>query len=189
MRTCTVLTLSTLLFWVGGRNALLAQGKAKGKADPAANPSQATPFSTVVRGHFNNWDRNGDGKLTTEEILEAMANPHIKGDAAAAVAALRSIERYAYFRYDKKMPPFTLEDLKRYEAASPDQRRKKFRARGEDLDYYFKELKRKIDQTKRELFPKDAPKVNAVKQGFLGDCFFINQVGAFVHLHPDKVTR
>ncbi len=149
----------------------------------------ATVFSTQVRSHFRFWDLDKDGKLTVEEIHKAMVNPRIKGEAAAAVAALRCIERYAYTRYEKEMPPFTLQALTEYEAADADVRIEKFGARGDDFDAYFKEFKRKIEATPRKLFPQRMPRLEAVKQGYLGDCFFMSMVGAFVAMHPEKVRR
>jgi hypothetical protein len=76
-------------------DAVLAEGKGKAKAAArqTSAPSSPTPFSKVVRARFKKWDLNGDGELTMDEIHKAMANPRIKGDAAAAVAAIRCIER------------------------------------------------------------------------------------------------
>src|SRR5262245_17045163 len=108
MRVFTLLALAAFLFWANERNpnALLAQGKAKAKTKAEAKEPAATPFSTVVRAQFKNWDLNGDGKLTPDEIHDAMARPTVKGEAAAAIATLRCIERYAFTRYEKEMPPF-----------------------------------------------------------------------------------
>src|SRR5689334_19402864 len=119
MRMCLFLVLVALVVGIASSppDAVFAEGKAKVKTASSAPATSVTPFSKVVRTRFKKWDLDGDGKLSLDEIHKAMINPRIKGEAAAAIAAFRCIERYAYFRYDKKMPPFTLADLARYEAA------------------------------------------------------------------------
>jgi hypothetical protein len=117
-----VLTLLLVAINIGNPSALFAQGRGKAKTETAVKEPSPTPFSRVVRAHFKKWDLDSDGKLTTAEIHAAMIRPRIKGDEAAAVAVLRCVERYAYTRYEGEMPPFTLADLKRYEAAGPDGR-------------------------------------------------------------------
>jgi hypothetical protein len=154
MRILTLLALPTLFWWASAcdPNALFAQGKGKPKNNAEAKAPPATPFSTVVRANFASWDLNEDGELTPDEIQDAMTRPRVKGDVAAAIATLRFVERYHYERLEKKMPPFTLEQLQRYEAAVAGKRKLKH-----EFDTYFLESKRKLEQTPRELFPEKLP--------------------------------
>jgi hypothetical protein len=63
---------------------------------PGNAPDQsATPatFAPVVDQCFDQWDGNGDGKLSKEEIEAAVANPKIQGESAAALAAIEKVVR------------------------------------------------------------------------------------------------
>jgi hypothetical protein len=180
MRTLTFLALAVLFCWAAepDSHVVLAQGKGKSAAEAKA-PS-TTPFSMVVRANFNAWDRDKDGKLTDDELDEAVRNPRVKGDAAAAVAVLKHFARDLVDR-KKDVPAFTLDDLEAYEKRSAKPKAK------HKYDEFFTEFKRKLGETSRELFPEKVPKLEAVKQGDLGDCYFMSMLGATVHLHPDKV--
>ena len=45
-------------------------------------------FAEVVQEGFGQWDSNGDGILSKEEIESAATNPKVQGELAAAVATL-----------------------------------------------------------------------------------------------------
>lgn len=156
---------------------VFGQEKKKAKAPP-------TPFTEVVRAHFETWDLDGDGKLTLEEINDAMMRPRFQGDVAVAVATLRSIARYDFEREEKKVRPLTLPQLQRYEAA-----RAAGREVEHDYDKVFKDFQRKLAATPRELFPEKLPRLDAIKQGDVGDCFFMSMFGAMVFMQPEKVCR
>src|SRR4051812_37214128 len=59
----------------------------------SAQPGPRTDFVEQVRLNFRAWDMDGDGRLSPTEIELAVANPNVKGRAAAAVAALRRAVR------------------------------------------------------------------------------------------------
>ncbi len=62
-----------------------------------AEEHPTTPFTAVVRENFAAWDTDHDGRLSRDEIDDAVTNPQIKGGAAAAVAVLKSMQRgYVY---------------------------------------------------------------------------------------------
>jgi hypothetical protein len=154
---------------------------------PVLEPGKPTPFSSIMRKHFNQWAENGE--LTTEKLHKLMVRADIKGEAAAAVASLRAIERYGYTRNQKDMPSLTLDFFKRYEAADERVRIEKFGARGDHIDTYFHEFCRRLQATPRILFPQKDPDLEFVYQGYLGDCFFMSMLGAMVKLHPKKIKK
>lgn len=52
--------------------------------------SQGSPaFAAAVNQNFQQWDLDGDGALSNVELDRALANPELKGDAAAAAVVLR----------------------------------------------------------------------------------------------------
>ncbi len=82
------------------------------------------------------------------------------------------------------MPPWTLKALEQYERTG-------LRPKEEDKHEYdrvFKMYQRKLAVTPRALFPGDAPpSLHAIKQGDIGDCWFMCVIAAYAKLHPDKV--
>jgi hypothetical protein len=46
-------------------------------------------FSETVKKNFKQWDLDGDGALSNVELDKALANPELKGEAAAAAVVLR----------------------------------------------------------------------------------------------------
>jgi hypothetical protein len=185
----TFVVLAALACWWSERDSaiLFAQAKADAKAD-----ARTTPFTAVVRAHFSAWDTDKNGRLTLNEVDAMFTNPRIKGDEAAAVAVIKYLARnYIDGQIDKGakdptagLPPFTLEQLDAYEGKSAKAAKK-----GKLLKYdqWFAAYQQRIKNTPRDLFPDGLPKLEAVVQGDLGDCYFINMVGAMVHRHPKKV--
>lgn len=52
--------------------------------------SQGSPaFTETVKRNFKQWDLDGDGALSNLELDKALANPELKGEAAAAAVVLR----------------------------------------------------------------------------------------------------
>ncbi len=47
-------------------------------------------FSDAVLANFDAWDTNHDGVLDDSELARAVQDPTVKGDSAAAAAALKS---------------------------------------------------------------------------------------------------
>ena len=50
-------------------------------------------FAEVVRAHFAEWDLNRDGRLEAQEIDRLMNRHTIRGEEAAALAAIKRRER------------------------------------------------------------------------------------------------
>ena len=154
--------------------------------------SSGEAFASVVELNFSQWDINGDGVLSKDEIEDAATNPKIKGEAAAAVATLVHLTRNTKF----VIPPLT----KKYLTEKPAKEPRNSEAAGEPVESddsdsakappfqrAFHNYLRKIKQTSRELFPQGSPMFDAVHQGQLGDCPFVSTVGALVYRNPSAV--
>ncbi len=158
-----------------------------------AQDTAPTPFPLVVKQNFNEWDINGDGVLSKEEIVAALSNRKVQGESAAAIVAIARVVRSDEYN----LPPLT----KEYLVNSP---LKKPKSSDEDNDSedasskpvksneppvfqhrYLAALKR-IQNTSRKLFPQKLPSLEAIHQG-LGDCTFVSTVGAMVHRDPEAV--
>ncbi len=70
--------------------------------------ADAPPLAQVIQKGFPVWDIDHDGLLTLDEINLALANPEVRGEEAAAVAA---IYRAARSKSHPMQPPFSLDVL------------------------------------------------------------------------------
>jgi len=149
-------------------------------------------FADVVQAHFEQWDSNGDGVLSKEEIERVAANPKTKGEEAAAIATL------VHFTRNSKLAlaPFTKEFLTQKTANEPASSDSQSGLAEDDnvaktktLDFQkrFHRNLQKINHTSRELFPQKLPSFDAVHQGNIGDCPFVSTVGALVYRSPTTV--
>lgn len=151
-------------------------------------------FTQVVNQYFSQWDINGDGKLTPDEIDAAMSNPKIHGEAAAAIAAIEQVVRGNKYT----LPPITKDYLvssplresftsdEQTDSADDVSKMEKFNHAPAFQPRYF-EAMRKLRDTSRELFPQGLPSFGATHQGKLGDCPFVSTVGAMVYRNPSAV--
>lgn len=146
-----------------------------------AGRAESTPSSFLeqLKIHFAKWDLDGNGELSPGEIERAVANPDVKGDAAAAAAALRRGSRNKKLN-EKKL---TVDEFTR---AVP---RPKDAKDLPDFDSLFAAAQKRIQSAKRELFVSGLPQLNTLHQGKLGDCFCLAPLGALVHRDPDAVKK
>ena len=145
-------------------------------ADPEArgpSPATADPrFLQEVEKHFRAWDRDGSGHLSVDEIELAVHDPRIKGTAAAAAASLRRA-----VRAHKELAPLTLAKIdgpKGREGRPP-------------YEAMFATALAKIGRAPRELFTADAPRVDRLAQGRLGDCFLLVSLGTLAARDPERL--
>ena len=138
-----------------------------------------SPFLEQVRKHYAAWDTDHDGQLSAKEIELTVTNPAVKGDAAAAIVALRRV-----IRADRTRHALTLAEI---EAAIP------YRSGQEpplpQFAEKFASAQARIAQTPRELFVSDEPRLDTLSQGRLGDCFLLAAVGSCVHRDPQRIVR
>jgi hypothetical protein len=154
---------------------------------PASAPPQT--FAGVLQKNFKQWDGNGDGVLSKEEIEAAATNPDTKGEDAAAAATLVHFSRNSKLA----LPSFTLDFLTQkagHEPAGEDTSTGQMEdgtAKTPNFQKAFNVYLRKITGTSRELFPQNLPSFDAVHQGNIGDCPFVSTVGALVYRNPAAV--
>lgn len=135
-------------------------------------------FLEQVTQHFAAWDGDSDGTLSVAEIDKAAANPEVKGNAAAALAALKRASRSPSFKH----PELNQERIKEFATK-----------RGADMPdltgMYGQGVSRLAKLTKRELFAGGPPQLNTIHQGRLGNCFCLAPLGAVVHHRPEAIVE
>src|SRR5271157_1483694 len=62
--------------------------------DASAKSGPPSTFAQVVNQYFSQWDSNGDGALSKDEIKAAVSNPKFHDEAAAAIAAIEKVVRH-----------------------------------------------------------------------------------------------
>ena len=158
-----------------------------------AQDTAPTPFPEVVNQNFSQWDNNGDGVLSKDEIIAALSNRKIHGESAAAIVAITKVVRSDKYN----LPPLTKgylvnSPLKKAKSSDTDPDSENETSKPEKLNHppafqrlYLSHMKR-LQSTSRDLFPQNLPSLSAIHQG-LGDCTFVSTVGAMVHRDPDAV--
>ena len=149
---------------------------------PAALSPVAQKFLAAVRANFPQWDLNHDGVLTREEIEIDMQNPRIVGEAAAALAALKIGSTKSNHLADTRT--FTPADIDAVERQLAERQKL-----DPNFVRYFAAGLKKLDEQPRQLFVDGAPQLNAIRQDFTTDCYFLSAVGAVAHLNPQTIVR
>jgi hypothetical protein len=167
----------------GAQAAALRPTTAAGSGATAVKPAAPTSgWATVARARFSTWDRNGDGFISRAEANSLMLDPRITGAEAAAVAALhKAIEDLEELSNDElgdENDGLSRTDLAAYEAG---------KQRGVDLSYT--NGRSRIAGQSRVLFPNGAPTLSALRQGGLGDCYFLAALGSVIARDPMAVVR
>lgn len=140
----------------------------------AAPPSE---FASEVQAGFSVWDSNRDGLLTPNEVEWQIADPRVKGRAAAALAA---IQTYQSGSDGKKRPLLRDTLLREATAETAKEVQPPFEPR-------FADALARIERANRVLFGPGAPGLDDVRQGHIGDCFFVAVVGAVADRRPSDV--
>lgn len=140
-------------------------------------PRPIPPFATEVEANFKAWDLNGDGTVSFEETTRLVPRDTFRDTAAAALAAVhlgqrRGVTRNAAFPRDVLL------------AATPSSST----VRPHFELYYFAALAH-IRSTNRTLFAGGGPTLAAVRQGPLGDCYFVATLGAMINRNPKDLDR
>lgn len=155
--------------------SLLGAAVADTPPAPTKQEMQATAFVATLSSHFAAWDANKDGLLQTTELAATISNASVVGDEAAAVAAVKRASRTKGFT-----TPLTLENLQKLSLAAPAKDQPNF---GE----MFEGGRKKIAAADKQLFPQGTPKLEALHQGKLGDCFCLAPLGAMLRRDATQV--
>jgi len=162
--------------------------------DLPGQSTQPVSFADAVKENFSQWDSNGDGQLSLDEVNAALANPKIKNESAAAIVAIEKVIR----GHKYKLPPLT----KDYLVASPLKENAKSKEEADSADdeskaatfnhepsfqQRYEKAMMKLRETSQELFPQSLPSFTATHQEALGDCPFVSTVGAMVYRNPADI--
>ncbi len=162
---CRLLPLITLL-------ALASASEAQTAQDAATQRMVET-----VMTNFSTWDSNGDGRLDAKEMTHFLQDPGVKGEAAAAVAALKasldSDERH-------RLPALVL-------TRDCFQNNEVVLAR---LTAAFKASETRLQSAAgKPVFTAEGPAFAGVMQLDHGDCYLIAATGAIVAHDPKGISR
>ena len=134
-------------------------------------------FLATTEECFAGWDTDHDGTLSAAEVDAAVADPSVKGPAAAAIAAIKRAVRDPKY----KVPALTLGNLRDLLAAPAAADRP-------DLQRMFALANSRLSAlTARTLFPSP-PRLDTIHQGRIGDCFTLAPLGAMVNRDPAAVV-
>lgn len=151
--------------------------QARDEENPAAGDRQR--FLAVLTKNFTAWDADHDGLLSTSEINHLVESADVRGEDAAAVAALKRASRSRMV----KLPSFTLEHLETLAKAQPLEKGMP------DLPAMFGGSLQRIAKTKRELFSAEGPRIETIRQGRMGNCFSLAPLAALAHERPEYVRE
>lgn len=129
------------------------------------SPVEAS-FAEVMKALFCAWDGDQDGILNRVEIDAALADPKIKGDAAAALAVMKRVNRSKTW----SSIPLTIEGVADMRPAKG----------APDLASMFNDGRKRIAAARRELFVAGAPNVISLHQGKMGNCFSLAPLGCML---------
>ena len=135
-------------------------------------------FIAALTASFPSWDSDHDGTLAMIEIDQALADPTIKGDAAAALAVVKRLARGKTWA----AIPRTTAELSQQTASVKTKG-------GPDITAMFAEAQKRIANARRELFVEGAPALTALCQGDMGNCFSLAPLGSMLSRDPEQVKR
>jgi hypothetical protein len=151
-------------------------------------------FAKIVDKNFEKWDQNQDGSLSADEIDRLVVDPSVSGLEAAAVAAI-----HRYLRSEGAPPAINRADLlsqAQQQSELPEQSNSRDDIRRDPTDEKARLVSRyagfatHLKKAPRDLFAgDDGPTLDGVKQGSLGDCYFMCVIGATVNRDPQTVRR
>lgn len=167
------LTTALLLALLSGAGA----AESAKKADPG-------PFIAALEAAFPAWDLDKNGALSVAELDERLADPAVKGEAAAVLAAVKRLARGK----TTGTVPRTLDCLR--EVAQVPTAARSYASQATpapDLPGMFKDSLRRIQQARRELFAGSGPALENLRQGKMGNCFSLAPLGCLLHRNPNEV--
>lgn len=164
------------------------------KTGPGSKSSETsmkkTPtFFEVVNEYAARWDRDKNGVISEQEIDLLVIDPHVKGEHAAAVGAIKNFQRM--YNLPPLTPALLAAEEKRSKPRVDDENGPSLTEFSTGLNWnkaYADALKR-IKTGGRELYKNEKLDITQFHQGQLGDCYFVSLLGAMVHRNPDAVRR
>jgi hypothetical protein len=178
--------------WSWPANLFLIATALSAAARAAAPP--APTFAEVIGRYFHVWDLNHDGLLDSSEIDRLMNVPSIRGEAAAALAAiklrdrkLRAAERPRYAVKLDELSATGGEGPVR--EGVPDQVGVHAKAPAHfPYQTHFRSFLSELDTMPERLYAHERPEFQSLRQGPIGDCFFFSATGALAARDPDRIV-
>jgi hypothetical protein len=155
-----------------------------GLSVPSAVGADETSFAKVVQSCFSSWVPDGSDRLTPSQINRLMFSHQVKGDEAAAVAAI-----HVYFRKHKAAGGLRKGDLLQADMAEDSDPRSADSPEVRGFEKRFKKFSNHLRTVPRIIFANDAPRLEGIHQGPLGDCWVLSAIGAAVHSHPMRLKK
>ncbi|MFA7338804.1 MAG: C2 family cysteine protease [Candidatus Obscuribacterales bacterium] len=154
----------------------------------AAESDEGLRLALLFKQSFANWDYNQDGVLTKDELDQALQNPAIKGNQAAALAAIKIYSRSAWKQENKQvnsLERFTLSDL--CSRNNTDTTGNDTATALPKLVSLFNTYQKKISNESPLLFSDGRPHIEEIRQGKTGDCYFLATIGGLAYHTPQRV--
>jgi hypothetical protein len=210
---CITMRANTSYFRLGVLTLALAGAAIPLRAALESKRPAHTPFVAVLLRDFDSWDANHDGVLSADEIEHVVMDPAVKGDDAAAAAAIKLLSR------SKKntLPPLTKSFFEQYDklalelsshraagttqpsdamsatvdtVASASTTRPAARSSRlpADFDLYFNAGKQRIARGGPVPFTGRFA-LEDTRQGPLGDCFFVSSISSLAYHDPARFAQ
>lgn len=170
-----------------------------------ADEAKQTPFVQSLMANWKQIDADADRTISLTEIDAALKNPAVQGDVAAAVSALKLITRGS----KTKLPPLTADYFEKYNAKALGQVKAEAKEDAVDAttdaeggtrdtaakpidspikwDKYFRAGQARLKQAGGSQFSSSNFSLGQMKQGPLGDCFFVASLGSVVTHRPEAL--
>jgi hypothetical protein len=155
-----------------------------GMALPTRVEAEDQSFSAVVQSCFLSWVTDGSGWLTPSTVDRLVLNHKVKGEEAAAVATI-----HIYFRSHKEVSRLNKSDLLQADMTEAARERSDNVQQARGFNNRFRKFGQRLKTVPRTMFANNAPRLEGIHQGPLGDCWVVSAIGAAVHFHPLRLKE
>lgn len=139
-----------------------------------------TGYWPSLKSAFPKIDRDGNGELSLAEIDLSIADPMLRGEAAAAAVALRRSVK----AHPSNKGPWKWKDLEELSKTPPQGKKKP-----PDVEAFHKAALKRIQASPPSLYGPEGPRLESIHQGRLGDCFCLAPLGAMTKKDPERVKK
>ena len=169
--------VGSLIILVLGATLALTHG-----LDAEAAPGDPNGFAAQVTAHFDEWDVDRDGALSFFELGRLVPAVRIRGEAAAALAAIHRIQRGKNPKWNHAA--FTLVDL-----IGEDESERTATGYRPPFERDYRQCLAHLRATPPRAVCPRRTRLRGIHQGPLGDCYLIGAVGAVVDRDPELFAR
>lgn len=155
----------------------------KQSAQAEVTAEQAESFAAALKKYFGNWDYSGDGLITEDELDQALQDPRIKGEQAAALSAVKLYARSTWSN------PDIADQFSRADLMPVDNETGQITNAGKKLVALYAKSLKKISNSSPALFATGIPHIEEIKQGKTGDCYFLSTVGGMAYHTPQRIIE